>query len=254
MGMKRAAILSQHLKPASIASQHLKPAAIISQHLKPQMAAAAIRSGMTASDKYLFDLQGFLVLRGVLSPEEVEAANAAIDHFSAKGELMYRVHRDQIYNPLLACSVQLSDHPAGKGGFVVVPGSHKANFPTPMELVNGQDELADGVLHQPVTKAGDVVLFSEGTVHGARAWQAEHERRIAIYRFAPATCAYGRAYLQWPEGTMDGLTPGQRAVLQPPHANRLDRECIEANGEITLDRRAAFKREWDEVVFENQYF
>jgi len=53
---------------------------------------------------------------------------------------------------------------------------------------------------------------------------------------------------------MDGLTPGQRAVLQPPHANRLDRECIEANGEITLDRRAAFKREWDEVVFENQYF
>ena len=24
-----------------------------------------------------------------------------------------------------------------------------------MELVNGQDELADGVLHQPVTKAGN---------------------------------------------------------------------------------------------------
>jgi len=169
-------------------------------------------------------------------------------------ELMYHVHKDRIYNPLLACSVQLSDHPAGKGGFVIVPGSRKANFPTPMKLVNGEDELADGVLHQPVTKAGDVVLFSEGTVHGARAWLAEHERRIVIYRFAPATCAYGRAYLKWPKEMMEDLTAGQRAVLQPPFANRLDRDCIELSGEVTLDQRAAHKRKWDEVIFENQYF
>ena len=56
----------------------------------------------------------------------------AIADLTANGdsvpELMYRVHRDQIYNPLLACSVQLSDHPAGKGGFVVVPGSHKGKL------------------------------------------------------------------------------------------------------------------------------
>merc|ERR1711907_602912 len=130
------------------------------------------------------------------------------------------------------------------GGFVVVPGSHKANFPTPIELVNGVDELADGVLHQPVTKAGDVVLFSEGTVHGARAWLAEHERRIVIYRFAPATCAYGRAYLKWPKEMMEDLSAGQRAVLQPPFANRLDRDCIELSGEVTLDQRAAHKRKW----------
>ena len=42
-------------------------------------------------------------------------------------ELMYRCHQGRIYNPLLACSVQLSDHPAGHGGFVVVPGSHKGS-------------------------------------------------------------------------------------------------------------------------------
>jgi len=312
--------------------------------------ATAIRNGMTASEKYLFDLQGFLVVRGVLSPEELSAANAAVDHsnaslkerkgelrnsngtaqqFSGDGstgrresgsilqwpkphadvfrsvldhpklvpyftelcgrgyrmdhlplfiaqtrgcegfslhggcikqngdpvmELKYQCNQGSIYNPLLACSVQLSDHPAGGGGFVVIPGSHKANFPTPTELVNGSDELADGVLHQPVTKAGDVVLFSEGTVHGARSWTAAHERRIAIFRFAPATCSYGRAYLQWPEGLTEGMTPSQQAVVQPPFATRLDRSCIEPSGEVTIDQRAANKRKWDEVVFENKYF
>ena len=36
-----------------------------------------------------------------------------------------------------------------------VPGSHKANFPTPPELIDGADDL--GAVHQPETRAGDVV-------------------------------------------------------------------------------------------------
>jgi len=312
------------------------------------MSLGKMMSAMTATEKYVFDLRGFIVLRGVLSPEEVTAANAAVDACSAqfkerKGdlrnanntgfagdgstgrresgcalrwpkphcdvfrgildhpklvpylnelcgpgyrmdhlplliaqsagcegfvlhggrisgsgsylpELAYSCHEGRIYNPLLACSVQLSDHNPGDGGFVVVPGSHKANFATPEELIDGTNQLAQGLLMQPATKAGDVVLFSEGTVHGAKAWTAEHERRIALYRFAPATHAYGRAYTAWPEGMMNDLTPGQNAVLQPPYANRLDREIIEANGELKLERRAEHKRKWDEVVFETKYF
>ncbi len=35
---------------------------------------------MTEIEKYLFDTQGYLVIKGALSPEEVAAANAAIDH------------------------------------------------------------------------------------------------------------------------------------------------------------------------------
>eukprot|EP00656_Telonema_subtile_P017274 TRINITY_DN19241_c0_g1_i2.p1 TRINITY_DN19241_c0_g1~~TRINITY_DN19241_c0_g1_i2.p1 ORF type:complete len:202 (+),score=45.81 TRINITY_DN19241_c0_g1_i2:166-771(+) len=183
---------------------------------------------MSASEKFLFDLRGFIVLRGVLSKEELTRANAAIDlnqaalkerkgglrnanrtkfegdgstgrresgcilswpkpscdvfrsildhpklvpylnelcgrgyrmdhmplliaqnkgcegfelhggRITAKGdyvpELAYSCHQGRIYNPLLACSVQLTDHNSGDGGFVVVPGSHKANFPTPLEL------------------------------------------------------------------------------------------------------------------------
>ena len=37
---------------------------------------------MTDTERYLFDLNGFLVVRGVFSPGEVAAANAAIDRKS----------------------------------------------------------------------------------------------------------------------------------------------------------------------------
>ncbi|MCZ6677454.1 MAG: phytanoyl-CoA dioxygenase family protein [Candidatus Poribacteria bacterium] len=37
---------------------------------------------MTAAEKYLFDVHGYLVIEGALSPEEVTAANAAIDHYA----------------------------------------------------------------------------------------------------------------------------------------------------------------------------
>merc|ERR1712070_830287 len=87
-------------------------------------------------------------------------------------------------------------------------------------------------LHQPVTRAGDVVFYSEATVHGALAWEAEHQRRIALYRFAPATAAYGRAYLnQWAPSSTEGYTAAQLAVLEPPYQCRLDRPIVEHGGE-----------------------
>ena len=38
--------------------------------------------GMTTEEQYIFDLAGFVVIRGCLSPEEVARANAAIDRHS----------------------------------------------------------------------------------------------------------------------------------------------------------------------------
>ena len=35
---------------------------------------------MTDAEKYLFDVHGYLVIENALSPEELEAANAAVDH------------------------------------------------------------------------------------------------------------------------------------------------------------------------------
>jgi Phytanoyl-CoA dioxygenase (PhyH) len=326
---------------------------------------------MSDDDKYLFDLNGFLVVRGVLTPDEVRRANAAIDrhqnrmverldaglrnaksgtYFFGTGSgrkdlgqmlewqggdadvfrsilaheklvpifhgllgqgyrmdhlplviaqdcgaegfqlhggtvdcqtgecnhhLAYNCVHGTIRTHLLGCNVMLTDHNAGDGGFCVVPGSHKSNFRMPKGMVDGE-KFRDFVV-QPETKAGDVVLFSEGTVHGAMAWTpANRQRRACLYRFAPATMAYGRSYFatsetngerggstttttttRWPAAMYEGkLTDAQRAVLEPPYATRLDRPLIvdAAKGEVQVSSRSERKKRHDEQVFGTKYF
>jgi len=195
--------------------------------------------------------------------------------------LAYSCKQGRIYNPLLAVSVVLSDHDEGDGGFVVVRGSHKSNFPAPESIINGQfdKDLEEDILHQPVTKAGDVILFSEGTVHGARPWtNPNRQRRVALYRFSPPTVGYGRSYWpSWPKEMIAGLTASQKAVLEPPYAVRLDRPVIDFKSSLSKDAdeinvidnndkqtdnqpevkivsRAKEKKEFDKEVFGTDYF
>lgn len=176
-------------------------------------------------------------------------------------EIAFSCVNGRIYNHLLAVSVVLSDHNAGDGGFVIVRGSHKSNFPVPREMIDG---LGPGneFIYQPVTKAGDVILFSEGTVHGAKPWTASHQRRVALYRLSPSTCAYGRSYYpSWPSDLLEHMTERQRAVLEPAYASRLDRplqkESTCDNNEergIEVSSRALEKKEFDRKVFGTTYF
>lgn len=180
--------------------------------------------------------------------------------------LAYTCHHGTIRSALLGCSVVLSDHDAGNGGFVIVPGSHKSNFKMPSGMVDG--ERYQEYVVQPQTKAGDVILFSEGTVHGAKAWTADYERRICLYRFAPSTNGYGRSYFSgdseggvlnggkmgWPEKMYDGLNEAQKAVLEPPYANRLDRPNIEDDGSVSITTRNERKKQHDKDVFGTKYF
>lgn len=317
-----------------------------------QTADAALR-GFSDADRYLFDLNGFLLIRGVLSREEVRAANTAMDAhadtahertgilrntrlrtplagdgrsgrrdmggmlewdrpysdvfrsllahprlvpaltalcgpgyrmdhmplglmqdkgsegfalhggpLSSDGRfnptLQYRCVGQDMFNSLLAVSLQLSDHNAGDGGFCVVRGSHKSNFPVPQEFVDGGGVLGQDHVHQPVTEAGDVILFSEATVHGALPWTAEHMRRVVLYRFAPANMSYSRAYSpQWPESMLAGLTEAERAVLEPPYAARLDRPTLKRGGDEIPDYgspRPRVKKDFDLRVFGKRYF
>lgn len=188
--------------------------------------------------------------------------------------LAYSCIHGKIYNPLLAVSVVLSDHDRGDGGFVVVKGSHKSNFPAPISIINGElskEELQDeeDLLHQPVTKAGDIILFSEGTVHGARPWtNKDRQRRVALYRFSPPSVGYGRSYWpSWPEKILANLTNSQKAVLEPPYALRLDRPVLDLNSNlnenetinqdqvnIKIVSRQKEKKDFDKEVFGTDYF
>jgi hypothetical protein len=177
--------------------------------------------------------------------------------------LAYSCFQQTIHCALLGVNVMLTDHNPGDGGFCVVPGSHKSNFQMPSKMVHG--ELYEEFIRQPATKAGDVVLFSEGTVHGAKAWTADHERRACLYRFAPATMAYGRSYFGhngnsgWPDAMYtESMTPAERAVLEPPFANRLDRPNIVLGdgGALTIENttRNERKKLHDQQVFGTKYF
>lgn len=307
---------------------------------------------MSEDERYLFDLNGFLIVRNVLTPEEVKLANEIIDKHQEemierkeaalrnavegtkfygsgpgrkdlggvlewgedskifqkilahprlvplfhgilgkgyrmdhlpfviaqdKGAEGFQLHGGTIdctsgqYNPhlaytchngfirsaLLGCNVMLTDHDEGFGGFCVVPGSHKSNFKMPDGMVDG--EKYKEFIIQPSTKAGDVVLFSEGTVHGAMAWKEESQRRVCLYRFAPATNVYGRSYFGhegggWPEKMYENLSDAERAVLEPPYANRLDRPEITQDGKVSISSRSERKKKHDQELFGTKYF
>src|SRR3954467_13937399 len=65
----------------------------------------------------------------------------------------YTVEGGAIRTGLVAIQWALVDHVAGRGGFMCVPGSHRANFPTPTHV-----DL-DMVVEVPM-QAGDVVIFT----------------------------------------------------------------------------------------------
>ena len=170
--------------------------------------------------------------------------------------LAYEFRHGHMRNQLLTVCLQLTEAPAGAGGFCAVPGSHKSNFSVPPELADLADsELADLVV-QPVLRPGDCLLFSEATLHGTLPWEAAHQRRTVIYRFAPATSAYGRGYLPtWPAAATEGMTEAQLAVMEAPFHPRMNRTHVNAKGEaVGAKKRESFKVEFDEKVFGTRYF
>eukprot|EP00750_Incisomonas_marina_P031148 INCI7734.1.p1 GENE.INCI7734.1~~INCI7734.1.p1 ORF type:complete len:362 (-),score=46.75 INCI7734.1:346-1431(-) len=128
-------------------------------------------------------------------------------------DLAYHFENGRPYCNLLAMSVQLTDSNPGDGGFCIVPGSHKANYPPPESVLKNKDT---GVLVHPEMKAGDVVFFSEATMHGASCWSRQDtDRRIVLYRFGPPSAAYGRGYLEgWPKDMLSELSEAERVSAQ----------------------------------------
>jgi len=248
---------------------------------------------MNAEEKYLFDLMGFIVVKQVLSREEVGELNELLDSYdlwrkAESGEepawindanfmtvgalhkwdepfrrllahpkvlpylttlvgpkfrydhghalLMrpgskhlglhggntpwdaaqeYRYRDGQMLNGLLVVSYALTDAGADDGGFAVVPGSHKANFPVPQPYILFE-KTGPWVLRVGV-EAGDAILFSEACTHGTWPWRAKHERRSLLCKFAPGHSAWASPYpspadapgIEYPE-------PLSR-ILEPPY-------------------------------------
>ncbi|MDP9464524.1 MAG: phytanoyl-CoA dioxygenase family protein [Actinomycetota bacterium] len=231
---------------------------------------------MTPEERYRFDIQGYLVRRGVLSPGDIEALNIAVDvlgssepgddimsqrfgnHLTtarrfrdlldhdgiidilvelcghnvrldhAYGIIMrpgtnglglhgggtpfdpaqyYAVDGGNIRSGLVAVQWALVDHAAGRGGFLCVPGSHKADFPMPSQVA------ATLAVEVPM-KAGDAVVFTEALTHGTAAWRGPKQRRSLLYKYSPGNSAWSHEV--WPTELIEACTPRQLLLLQPP--------------------------------------
>eukprot|EP00116_Pleurobrachia_bachei_P006894 sb/3467156/ len=304
-------------------------------------------SGLTPAQRYLFDLRGFLILRNVISPTEIEAARTAItanmhrfheraggllnsrldqfkgnrgrldcgtmltwdkphceifrrflahnavihalnelcgkgfrlDHLplaiiqykGAEGfdlhggnvdsegnwqqDLSYECRYGKISCNLLNVAIPLDATANGDGGFVIVPGSHKANFPIPGDLEKCDNLCENEYLLNPRLDPGDVLLFTEAATHGAFPWQGATEcRRTLFYRYCPPNFAYGRGYLDKNPGLAAELEEKEAVVLQAPFVNRLDRKHLNNDGTVGVTKRSEEKIEFDRGVFDNKYF
>jgi len=116
----------------------------------------------------------------------------------------------------------LTDCPAGKGGFAAVPGSHKSKYPMPKGVRNCDEDV--GTVVNPDIRAGDVLFFMDGAqTHGTHPWQNDHERRSILFKYASRTstrqgpskevCA---PEFYWDEPIVNGMTPEQQAVMFGP--------------------------------------
>ena len=116
----------------------------------------------------------------------------------------------------------LTDIGPGDGPTMVVPGSHKSNFPHPGigDYAKGDrmDELAGAI---PVyLNKGDAVLFVDGLIHGGSSrTNTGGERRVTIYRYGPAWGAT-RFGFEYSQTLLDRLTEEERRILQPVPPNR----------------------------------
>jgi ectoine hydroxylase-related dioxygenase (phytanoyl-CoA dioxygenase family) len=110
----------------------------------------------------------------------------------------------------------LTDVQPGDGPTMVVPGSHKSNFPHPLAGDYGKGDRMD---HLPgaiplYLEKGDALLFVDGLMHGGASRTNPGERRVTIYRYGPlwASTRFGYEYSQ---PLLDRLTPERRRILQP---------------------------------------
>lgn len=110
----------------------------------------------------------------------------------------------------------LTDIGPGDGATMVIPGSHKSNFPHPLagDYMRGDRmDALEGAVEVFLNK-GDAVLFVDGIMHGGSSRTNSGERRVTIFRYGASWAATRFGY-EYSQPLLDRLTPERRKILQP---------------------------------------
>lgn len=262
---------------------------------------------VTDRDKYFFDLQGFLIRRGALTPAEVRELNATLDaipkiqpgewygglhghtygtkdgvnyqqvyeagepferlidhpawidhikcfvggqdtfdskhgplfidenmvNFREAGEAIgmhsggntwtkrnqYRFLNGQFMCCQVNALIALTDIGPGDGATMLIPGSHKQNFPHPdivkhqMKPGGASGDECEGAIEARM-KAGDVLIFTDAICHGSAERTNPGQRRIVVYRYGPSWGFFRHGYRPTRE-LLARLTPQRRQIVWP---------------------------------------
>ena len=94
----------------------------------------------------------------------------------------YRQQNGRVYSEYVNVAWQLRDVTLEDGGFVCIPGSHKASYPMPEGIRTCDDEME--LVRHVEMKAGDVLLFlASAQTHGAYPWTGEENRRMIFFQY-----------------------------------------------------------------------
>ena len=156
----------------------------------------------------------------------------------------YHHQNGQPYCNGVTVTWQLADCKAGDGGFVCVPGSHKARYPMPAGVRTCEDDL--GVVLQPELQAGDVLFFMDGAqTHGTLTWKSSTPRRSVLFKYASRTATRSGVAtrlappeIYWDEEIVEGMSAAERAVMYGPCSNAGTGKValrVDADGTVRLD-------------------
>ena len=103
-----------------------------------------------------------------------------------QGEHQYQWAYNKMWNGLIVIMYALEDIHPGDGGFICVPGSHKASINT------YKPPLDSHLVVNPSFKAGDMLIFTEALVHGTMSWKGAGRRRSLLYKYSPGYSTWGQ--------------------------------------------------------------
>ncbi|MDQ3249399.1 MAG: phytanoyl-CoA dioxygenase family protein, partial [Chloroflexota bacterium] len=115
---------------------------------------------------------------------------------------------NQFVCPMVKVFYCMTDVGPGEGEFVVVPGSHKAQFKIGY---NERIDLPAQHIFDDVT-AGDVIIFNEALIHNGRPNPSQKTRKTIIVNFGRSDAGVWQGYKP-SAATLQAVTPNQQAIL-----------------------------------------
>jgi hypothetical protein len=133
-------------------------------------------------------------------------------------------------NGLIKVIYALNDVEPGDGGFICVPGSHKAN-------VKYYPPHDSHLVVNPRLKSGDMLIFTEALVHGSRQWKPDHTRQALIYSYSPGFMGWKNYETIKPYLSL-ATNDIQRELLRPPYVGDYNEHESKLTGMWPSGRRS----------------